>query len=183
MPLPVAHALVGASVVAAIDPSPSSARAWKPLLAGAALALCPDLDYFFEWVLHWPDVHRTFTHSLVFALGVGGVLVLWMGPARRREGLAYSLAFLSHTLLDFATTRITEGVAWLWPYSMKGFKLGWFSFFEFEHGFERAGLLLENLTALLQLSLLELVLFLPVFLLVLAVSRKRRAAEAQPVAV
>jgi membrane-bound metal-dependent hydrolase YbcI (DUF457 family) len=77
MPLPVAHGLVGATVVMLVHAPAPVRRGW-PLLIGAALAVCPDLDYLV-------GSHRTYTHSLV-------------------SGLACGLALTSHGLLDFAAT-------------------------------------------------------------------------------
>jgi hypothetical protein len=179
MPLPVAHGLVGASIVAGVHPTAVSNRRWTPLLWGAFLAICPDFDFFFEWILHWPDVHRTFTHSLIVAIGIGVLSVPILGKAHRREALAYSLAFLSHTLLDFATTKTTEGVSLLWPFSDEPFKLGFWGGLEFTRGITGLDVLVQSVPDMLVTGLLELFLFAPLFLLVFLVQqRKARAYRA-----
>ncbi|HYJ47833.1 MAG TPA: metal-dependent hydrolase, partial [Pyrinomonadaceae bacterium] len=105
MPLPVAHALVGATIVTAILPAASPARNWKPLLIGAALSVCPDLDYFLDTT--W---HRGFTHSLALAVVFAAVCFAPAGRAKIRVAAAWSACFFSHALLDFATTKAMPGV-------------------------------------------------------------------------
>src|SRR5262249_8540922 len=49
-------------------------RAW---LVGAVAAALPDIDYFLhrgDWFADGPYTHRGFTHSLLFAAALGGVL-------------------------------------------------------------------------------------------------------------
>jgi hypothetical protein len=46
MPLPVAHGLIGAGVVAVIHPS----RKLSVLLVGALLAISPDFEYALNWL-------------------------------------------------------------------------------------------------------------------------------------
>ena len=172
MPLPLAHALVGATVVASLHPDHDLVRDWKPLLCGAILAVCPDFDFFFGWILHWPHMHRAFTHSIVFSVVVASVMILLMGRTRCREAVAYGLALLSHTLLDFSTTRFHEGVQLLWPFSIEAYNLGLFSFSEFKDGFESSEMLFASSRDVLLASLTELVVFLPIFVAVLIIGRK-----------
>jgi hypothetical protein len=49
VPLPVAHGLVGAGVVAALLPSAQPGR-WKWLAFGALLGIAPDFDYALNWL-------------------------------------------------------------------------------------------------------------------------------------
>src|SRR5256885_1178615 len=100
MPLPIAHALVGASIVTAMLPDASPTHNWKPLVIGAALSVCPDLDYFLG-----TSLHRGFTHSLFFALLVSALCLAVTGLAKIRVAIAYAAAFFSHALLDYATTK------------------------------------------------------------------------------
>src|SRR4028119_2262359 len=105
MPLPIAHALVGASVVAAVHTRPTPLRHPAALLAGAFLANAPDLDFFLVFTLHSRTWHRGFTHSLLFACFISLLLIFCLGRRRARDGAAYGLAFASHCVLDFLTTR------------------------------------------------------------------------------
>ena len=125
MPLPIAHALVGASVVAAIHTRPKSLRHPAALLAGAFLANAPDLDFFLVFALHNRAWHRGFTHSLLFACFVSLLFVLCLGRRRTRDGVAYGLAFASHCVLDFLTTKQGGGVELLWPFSTARLAFGW----------------------------------------------------------
>ena len=49
VPLPVAHGLVGASVVAALRPSNQPGR-WRWLALGAFLGIAPDFDFALNWL-------------------------------------------------------------------------------------------------------------------------------------
>jgi membrane-bound metal-dependent hydrolase YbcI (DUF457 family) len=122
MPLPVAHGLVGAGVVAALHPQPFR-RAGLPLLVGAVLANCPDLDFGLVLLTHDRSWHRGFTHSLAFSLLLTvTALVVW-GGARLREVLAYSACYTSHGLLDYSTTKFGDGVKLLWPLTRERYGL------------------------------------------------------------
>ena len=125
MPLPIAHSLVGASLVAAVVPR--RPRYWLLLAAGAALANAADLDFILVFLFRSRAWHRGFTHSLVFSLAVFLCLLLALGRARAREAAGYGLAYASHALLDFATTevRISRGVELFWPFSEDRFGLRW----------------------------------------------------------
>ncbi|HVF50292.1 MAG TPA: metal-dependent hydrolase [Pyrinomonadaceae bacterium] len=124
MPLPVAHGLVGASIVAALHPAPARRR-YLPLVAGALLANAADSDFLLVFTLHSRAWHRGPTHSLIFALVVCLLLALASGKRRLREALAYGLAYASHAFLDYATTKHGGGVELLWPFSNGRLMLGW----------------------------------------------------------
>jgi membrane-bound metal-dependent hydrolase YbcI (DUF457 family) len=123
MPLPFAHGLVGASLVAAIHTRPARWR-YAPLLLGALLANCADLDFALVFLTHDRSFHRGFTHSLAFAAALLLVAFIIFGRARAREALAYGLAYASHALLDYSTTKFGGGVELLWPFSSERFGLG-----------------------------------------------------------
>ncbi|PYS50338.1 MAG: hypothetical protein DMF68_07495 [Acidobacteria bacterium] len=159
MPLPVAHGAVGAGLVALVRANSSVRRDWKMLLAGAALAITPDLDFFFLWVLHLRGWHRGFTHSITMAVVVTALLFALLGKRRARDVIAYGLAFLSHGLLDFATTKSAGGVELFWPFSTERFKLGLIDFLELPSGY--------SISEIIKYSLIELAVFVPVLLLVL----------------
>jgi inner membrane protein len=173
MPLPIAHALVGASFAAAIHTRPDSQRYRVALISGAFLANAPDLDFFLVFTLHSRAWHRGFTHSLVFAGLVCLLFVLTFGTRRLRDALAYGLAYASHCLLDFLTTKAGGGVELFWPFSA-----------------ERLGLRLVGLSELpsrlppldvLKCLLIEFALFAPLLLAVLFWRRTfGRRAEQSP---
>ncbi len=125
MPLPIAHALVGASLAAAIHTRPDPLRYRVALIIGAILANAPDLDFLLVFTLHSRAWHRGFTHSLVFAGFVCLLFVLASGKRRLRDALAYGLAFASHCILDFLTTKAGGGVEMFWPFSAERLMLGW----------------------------------------------------------
>ena len=122
--MPVAHGLLGASVVAALGRAPAE-RSIKPLLAGALLANAADLDFFLVFVLRMRGWHRGFSHSIAFALVVCLVFVLFFGRRRVRVAVTYGLAYASHGILDYLTTKEGGGVELLWPFSSERFVFGW----------------------------------------------------------
>jgi len=79
MPLPVAHALVGASVVAAMEREWTSRRTCLHMLLAALLANAADLDFLLVYAQGSKTWHRAFTHSLVFSLFIFVLLALWLG--------------------------------------------------------------------------------------------------------
>jgi inner membrane protein len=97
------------------------------LLAGMVLTLLPDIDVIgFRFGIAYGDLlgHRGLTHSLIFALVVGG-LAAW--PASRLAGAGWRVLFLyfflclaSHGLLD-ALTDGGLGIAFLSPFSNERF--------------------------------------------------------------
>ncbi|HEY8563548.1 MAG TPA: metal-dependent hydrolase [Pyrinomonadaceae bacterium] len=158
MPLPIAHGLLGASIVAAIHPNPS-ARSYLPLLAGVFLANAADFDFGFQVFLGLHGWHRGFTHSIGFALLVTLALAIWFGRNRLRVALAYGFAYASHCVLDFATTKQGGGVELFFPLTTERFRLRWFGLSEMPSRLPA----IEILTAIG----LEFLIFAPVFLIVL----------------
>ncbi|MBI5689572.1 MAG: metal-dependent hydrolase [Verrucomicrobia bacterium] len=119
---PVSHVVLGASLAhAAFARRLGRAAA----AAGGLAALLPDADIFIRSAqdpLVAIEYHRGFTHALIFVpLGAALVAGLWLlSPAWRRRDrwwplwAAAALAYLSHTLLDAATS---YGTQLLWPFS------------------------------------------------------------------
>jgi membrane-bound metal-dependent hydrolase YbcI (DUF457 family) len=167
--MPVAHGLLGASLVAAVGPRAGGRRHRLALAAGALLANAADLDFGLVFALHSRAWHRGFTHSFAFALVVFLVLLLVLGRRRARAAAGFGLAYASHALLDFATTKFGGGVELLWPFSAGRFALGWRGLSEIPSRLPPA----EILTALCA----EFALFAPPLVLVLLL-RKRAAARA-----
>src|SRR5688500_16132696 len=99
MPLPVAHGLLRASIVAALHQKPSRIRYSVCLLAGALLANASDLDFLLVAGLQSKDWHRGFTHSIVFSLLICLLFLFILRKGPLRNALAYGLAFTSHGLL------------------------------------------------------------------------------------
>jgi membrane-bound metal-dependent hydrolase YbcI (DUF457 family) len=166
--MPVAHGLVGAGLAAALHPQPF-ARRNAALLVAFALANCPDLDFILVFAFHTRAWHRAFTHSLFFALAVSFCMLAALGWRRRAEVLAYGLAFASHGLLDFATTKVGGGVELLWPFTNERYALRAFGLSE----------LPSRITAgeMLSYMLVEVLIFLPPFLVVYLWRRRRLVAS------
>jgi membrane-bound metal-dependent hydrolase YbcI (DUF457 family) len=128
MPLPIAHGLIGAAVIAATARDARPRVIWKEMALGAVLAIAPDFDIFLTSVMHWEKTwHRGATHSLVWALGMGFLLALPMRGARLRMGLAFAAATFSHAILDWLVS-VRGGVAVLWPFTTHRFALGLYEY-------------------------------------------------------
>lgn len=170
--MPIAHGLLGASIVAAVHPRPSRYYG-LPLLAGAVLANMPDLDFIIVFVLGSRGWHRTFSHSLLMAAVVGLFFVLVLGRKRWREATAYTLAFASHGLLDFATTVRGGGVELFWPIWTERLKLNLYGLSEIPSQ--------HPLVVLLKFLAVESLLFTPLLLTVLGIRYlwSRRTSTAQ----
>jgi membrane-bound metal-dependent hydrolase YbcI (DUF457 family) len=167
MPLPIAHALVGAGIVVALRDDFSLRRDWWTMMLGATLAVAPDFDLFFTWVLNpGLKVHGGMTHSIVFALALGSAVSLLFRESTVRGALGYLAAVLSHSLLDTATKKEFGGSQLLWPLSNHKYKLGIFSDYEF---YPNPGH--QPISEILQQSLIisgyELMVYLPPLLIVL----------------
>jgi inner membrane protein len=114
MASPVTHAIVAATLAAGYR------LPWKLRLVGVACALLPDLDAAGYWLgvpygSFWG--HRGFTHSIVFAALVSGLLAWigrWTGITVVRVWMYCFVATLSHGVLD-AMTDGGLGVAFFSP--------------------------------------------------------------------
>lgn len=153
MPLPIAHGLIGASLVALIHPK-ADIKNSKPLLWGFLLANSPDLDFAFAFLFGWKDFHRGISHSLFFALLIGALIFVFLRRENWRIPLAYALAFLSHTLLDFVAAN-SGAVRLLTPFGSGRYALGWFGFSELTRGF--------LISDILRFSIIEALIFVPLF--------------------
>ena len=170
MPLPVAHGLLGASLVAAVLPRVNPRRYALSLAAGALLANAADLDFVLVFAFHSRAWHRGFTHSLAFALALCLTFLFARAGRGARAAIAYGLAYASHAALDFATTKVGGGLELLWPFSAERFALGWRGLSEIPSRLPPA--------EILKSLCLEFALFAPPLLFVLLLKRatRRRAA-------
>lgn len=167
MPLPIAHGLVGASIVSLVHPN-SGLKKWQPLLFGFALANFPDLDFVFTFLFGWHGFHRGFTHSFVFAVLIAAVFFALLHKRNWQIPLAYSAALLSHTILDFLSAK-SGGVRILIPFDYNSYKLGWISFSELTRGF--------LISDMLYFSLIETLIFVPLFVFAVFITKKKNQFE------
>jgi inner membrane protein len=164
LPLPVAHGLLGATIVAALHPNPTQRRYPLALLVGALFANAADGDFLLVFAFHNKSWHRGFTHSIAFALISCLLTSLLLGKREIRVALVYGLAVVSHGALDFITSRVGGGVALLWPFSTERMKLGWWGLSETP----------SNLTAfeIIRALGVEFVIFAALFLFVTLLRKK-----------
>ncbi|HKO42450.1 MAG TPA: metal-dependent hydrolase [Pyrinomonadaceae bacterium] len=168
MPLPIAHGLLGATLSVLFQPQ-SGRNCFRALLIGAAVANAADLDFLLVFVLGSKAWHRGFSHSIVFAIGLGLALLLVSGWRNIRQVTAYTGAFMSHGLLDFVTAKIGGGVELFWPWSPKRYKLGLVGLSEVPSQLPATGIV--------KTLVLELVLFVwPLIFAILFSRRKRQNA-------
>ena len=165
MALPIAHGLLGATVVVALRRS-SEWRSPKMLLLGAFLAISPDFDYALNWLrIDWGGWHHGFTHSIPFALVVGFVVIAIFRDWRVRSYLVFTGAYVSHTLLDLMFTE-SRGVALWWPFTNYRYKLRLPG--PIEYSWSHATVL-DTLLDVLKICLAELLIFGPILLLVIRI--------------
>jgi len=94
----------------------------------ALVAISPDFDFFLVWCLDLSIAlyHRTFSHSILFALSVAVLYRLLLpGYQHRFSAGLVLLALLSHSLVDMICTAdaADHGVMLFWPFSE--IRLGW----------------------------------------------------------
>jgi membrane-bound metal-dependent hydrolase YbcI (DUF457 family) len=167
MPLPVAHGLLGVSVVAALR-HPSQSDRWRPLLAGAFLAICPDFDYALNWLrISGGGWHHGFTHSILFALILGLVTAALSGERKVRNAILFSAATASHALLDYLMTE-SRGVALWWPFTDGRYRLRLINPINYTWS---DATVWEAALGVLRISLVELVIFAPIPLTVVLAQR------------
>jgi membrane-bound metal-dependent hydrolase YbcI (DUF457 family) len=157
----------------ALRPS-SERRSAKMLLLGALLGISPDFDYALNWLrISWGGWHHGFTHSIPFALVLGLVLIVIFKDWSVRSYLVFTLAYVSHTLLDFMFTE-SRGVALWWPFTNYRYKLRLPNPIEYTW---RDSSLSQFLIDVLKLCLMELVIFGPILIAVLLIKHRTRAKD------
>lgn len=128
MATPISHAVAALSIGSCFYRAETPKRVW---IAGALCSDIPDLDAIgFRFGVHYGDFwgHRGFTHSLLFAALLGGVITLVfrnVGVITRPSLFLYIFAATaSHGLLDAMTTG-GLGVAFFSPFDNHRFFLPW----------------------------------------------------------
>ena len=168
MPFPVAHALIAASIGAALDRKSSL---WKLLCLSALLGVCPDFDYLLNVLrIGRGGWHHGFTHSIVFALFVGVLTALVFGWRSVHGFIVFSAATVSHTLFDYVMTE-SRGVALWWPFTDRRYRLRVRNPIDYtwdDSSFWHA------VPDILQICFIELIVFTPVLLLVILVRKYLR---------
>jgi membrane-bound metal-dependent hydrolase YbcI (DUF457 family) len=177
MALPVAHALSGASIAALLSPDQTTGQNLKTLLICGALAIVPDFDYLFYEGLGWGESwHRSFSHSIVFAVIVGAITAAAFGPFTPRFFIIYSLAIFSHPVLDAIISEYPSGVEFFWPLSTRRIA---FAVVDYPSIFGRSRDPYAAAMRFLKISFFELVLFSPVLLVSLWLGREIRAIRSK----
>lgn len=177
MPLPIAHCMVGASILLASREPNDKLPIWQTLVLGAALGLLPDTDLALVWILDWGAMaHGAMTHSILFAICVGLAVAAWQRQGTRwhsRDVLMFTGAVLSHGVLDMLVRKDFGGAALYWPFSDEKLRFGLFDYFPFYPGSDPLEIVLRRA---LQISVYETVLFAPCLLVAWLIYARRRKA-------
>jgi len=127
---PWAHAIAGAAV-GAFHKVPSDGR--RVITLAALCAVAPDLDLI-GWPLgispFAPLGHRGLSHSIAFAVVLGGIAAMALLPDVARRGKAAAAATLilataTHSVLDAMTTYAPTGPAFWAPFSNHRYRFPW----------------------------------------------------------
>ena len=130
VPLPLGHALAGAAIATVFTSDCSIQNNLKFFLFCVFLSLIPDFDLGFVHIfgLDRNIFHRTFSHSVCFAVCTALVLVCLnlvnQGWSKWKLFSVYFLIILSHSVLDFFSVDShppTNGIMIFWPFSTKFF--------------------------------------------------------------
>lgn len=83
---------------------------WLLLLLGSLIL---DTDFLLDWTIG-TELHRTFTHSLLFvAVGfIGTYMVFFKNPERKTRATIFALGICTHLFLDMF---LSHGVPLFWP--------------------------------------------------------------------
>jgi membrane-bound metal-dependent hydrolase YbcI (DUF457 family) len=128
MSSPVGHVIVGLMLytVARRLNVRQQKPGWVVLILLLVLTVLPDLDILLIWYLKFPEyeTHRTFSHSIVFAMGTGllayGLFRLCSRRGIRHMWWLFPLAVLTHPLIDMLCVSNAvgaRGVELFWPFS------------------------------------------------------------------
>jgi membrane-bound metal-dependent hydrolase YbcI (DUF457 family) len=173
VPLPIAHAFVGASLVVA-SRSRITIHEWKALAFAASIAVLPDFDFFLTWFGRGDESwHRGFAHSIAFAIIIAVGVALLAGEPFLRNAMVYGAALLSHCVLDVLTTRNQGGVELFWPFWNERMRFGLFDypFTVVPHPAHESWTFIT--LSILRASSRELLIFPPMFALLLAYKQVR----------
>jgi membrane-bound metal-dependent hydrolase YbcI (DUF457 family) len=168
---------MGASVIAAFRPRGSLKQDWRFLLLGSFLGVVPDFDYALScFRVGGRTWHHDFTHSIIFAFLIGLMAAAVINHFNFRDVMAYFLATLSHTAMDFLFTE-SRGVELFWPFSGKLFKFGLQPPFPYDW---RMRPLSAKVADILQLCLFELAVFATILLVILWIKGRAPRYQQKP---
>jgi membrane-bound metal-dependent hydrolase YbcI (DUF457 family) len=132
------------------------------LVTAAILAVVPDLDFFFVWVLKMgPGWHRAFAHSIAFSAIVALAVAVTFRTEWKTAALVLWAAMASHALVDVLTSRLAPGAELFWPFYSRRYSAGILDYLDFSI---RVRGHLEFVFLFLRISLVEAIVFLPLFL-------------------
>jgi membrane-bound metal-dependent hydrolase YbcI (DUF457 family) len=169
MPLPVAHALIGVSLIAMFRNIMPIKNSYNLMLFVAILSILPDFDYLLNWLkVSGGGWHHDFTHSIIFAFLVGIVAAALYDRFSIKNAFLFGLVVLSHTMIDYLITE-SNGVELFWPFSDQRYKLEVAN--PIDYSWDN-GSLIGGLVGILKISALELILFAPILVLIVVIKNR-----------
>jgi len=163
MAFPIAHGLLGATVLI-LTAGDGKEINYKRIALGAFLGVLPDFDYLLNFLkIGGGGWHHGFSHSLMFALITGLIIAFVIRDFNLKTIFGLSLATASHGILDFFITE-SKGIALLSPFTNYRFKLDLSSPIDYRWADESKAQIVFNI---LQICLIELIIFLPFLLIVI----------------
>jgi membrane-bound metal-dependent hydrolase YbcI (DUF457 family) len=183
LPYPVGHSLVAWTVGIICRRRHLTIPEWKTALWWSFLAVSPDFDFLMSTFTGDYDLHRTGTHSLITAVVVGMLLaIIEFRALNWRRGLLYTALIGSHCMLDWGATKAahTSGPALFWPLTNQRYALGIRTLPEIV--IPGVPVALQPFFELVQICVVELLIFLPVFLVLqffLSYFRRTQAITAE----
>ncbi len=168
--LPVAHGLLAATCVAPMRGWDARRIGSKQLWFAAALSISPDFDFAINYLkIFGQGWHHGFTHSLLFGCCAGIAVALCLRPFRWKSALIYSVAILSHPLLDYCFTE-SRGIELLWPFTSTRYRLQIPN--PIDYDWSNASLSAAAVD-MLKISFYEMMIFGPPFILVLWLTQRK----------
>ncbi len=169
MALPTAHLAFSTGI--------SPRRDFRSLLFLSLLSVAPDFDFALVWGLGWPirEFHRTFSHSLLFAVLVALAFAALRPRILKAVSPGLVLAVLaSHAALDLLCTAdaADHGVQLFWPF-WDG-RYGWAVLVPLYRAFAESPF---SLLGALRFTLLEILLAAPLWAAGFALRRVVEAAR------
>lgn len=156
---------------------------WRMILLYIVVANLPDVDFIPGLFVDSPNRfhHHYLSHSLAFAVFVGGLLAIYFSRRQGGRFVSHFLTFtgicFSHLVLDYFTadTSAPFGVPMFWPISSRYFYSS-FSIFMSVHKSGTSSDFIQSLFVLhnLWVALWEMLIFVPIFTMIKLVQNRKR---------
>ncbi len=185
MPLPFGHSLMGYTLYETM-PHKAKGLNWRMLMLFIVIANLPDIDFLPGFLGGNPNIyhHHYLSHSIGFAVFIGGMFAWFFSFKKGGNFLSYFLIFTSvcysHIIMDLVTADTGEpfGVPMFWPLT----KTYYYSPFSIFMSLHKIGLNKEFIQSLfvlhnLWVALWEIVIFMPILTIITVVKMCRKSQK------